>query len=264
MASTHATSPSSAQPAQPKILVVDDDQRLRDLLRRYLAEQGFNVYLAENAPAMNRLWSRERFDLLVLDLMLPGEDGLSICKRLRGGNDNTPIIMLTAKGDEIDRIIGLEIGADDYLPKPFNPRELVARMHAVLRRRGAAEAPGAPSADLDTFRFGPFTLNLKTRKLERDGEIKSLTTGEFAVLKAFARHPRMPLSRDKLMELARGREYEVFDRSLDVQVSRLRKLIEPDPANPRYIQTVWGLGYVFIPDDDDGGQGAAGTATGKG
>ena len=264
MASTHATSPSSAQPAQPKILVVDDDQRLRDLLRRYLAEQGFNVYLAENAPAMNRLWSRERFDLLVLDLMLPGEDGLSICKRLRGGNDNTPIIMLTAKGDEIDRIIGLEIGADDYLPKPFNPRELVARMHAVLRRRGAAEAPGAPSADLDTFRFGPFTLNIKTRKLERDGEIKSLTTGEFAVLKAFARHPRMPLSRDKLMELARGREYEVFDRSLDVQVSRLRKLIEPDPANPRYIQTVWGLGYVFIPDDDDGGQGAAGTATGKG
>jgi len=243
----------TSPPALPKILVVDDDQRLRDLLRRYLAEQGFNVYLAENAPAMNRLWSRERFDLLVLDLMLPGEDGLSICKRLRGGNDNTPIIMLTAKGDEIDRIIGLEIGADDYLPKPFNPRELVARIHAVLRRRGAAEAPGAPSVDLDTFRFGPFTLNLKTRKLERDGEIKSLTTGEFAVLKAFARHPRLPLSRDKLMELARGREYEVFDRSLDVQVSRLRKLIEPDPASPRYIQTVWGLGYVFIPDDDDTG-----------
>jgi len=240
------TTPTST----PKILVVDDDQRLRDLLRRYLTEQGFNVYLGENAITMNRLWSRERFDLLVLDLMLPGEDGLSICKRLRGGGDTTPIIMLTAKGDEIDRIIGLELGADDYLPKPFNPRELVARIHAVLRRRGAAEAPGAPSADLESFRFGPFTLNLKTRKLERDGELKSLTTGEFAVLKAFARNPRLPLSREKLMELARGREYEVFDRSLDVQVSRLRKLIEPDPANPRYIQTVWGLGYVFIPDDD--------------
>ena len=243
----------------PKVLVVDDDQRLRELLRRYLGEQGFNVLLAENAVAMNRLWSRERFDLLVLDLMLPGEDGLSICKRLRGGNDTTPIIMLTAKGDEIDRIIGLELGADDYLPKPFNPRELVARIHAVLRRRGATEAPGAPSADLDRFSFGPFTLNLKTRKLERDGVTKSLTTGEFAVMKAFARHPRLPLSREKLMELARGREYEVFDRSLDVQVSRLRKLIEPDVANPRYIQTVWGLGYVFIPDDTPEPDAGAGT-----
>jgi two-component system phosphate regulon response regulator OmpR len=157
--------------------------------------------------------------------------------------------MLTAKGDEVDRIIGLELGADDYLPKPFNPRELVARIHAVLRRRGAPEAPGAPAADLETFSFGPYVLNLKTRTLEQNGETKSLTTGEFAVMKAFARHPRQPLSREKLMELARGREYEVFDRSLDVQISRLRKLIEPDPSNPRYIQTVWGLGYVFIPDD---------------
>lgn len=237
------------QPATFKVLVVDDDQRLRDLLRRYLAEQGFNVFLAENAAAMNKLWTRERFDLLVLDLMLPGEDGLSICRRLRGSNDNTPIIMLTAKGDEVDRIIGLELGADDYLPKPFNPRELVARIHAVLRRRGAPEAPGAPATDIETFSFGDYVLNLKTRTLERHGEVKSLTTGEFAVMKAFARHPRQPLSREKLMELARGREYEVFDRSLDVQISRLRKLIEPDPSNPRYIQTVWGLGYVFIPDD---------------
>jgi two-component system phosphate regulon response regulator OmpR len=233
-----------------KILVVDDDQRLRDLLRRYLTEQGFNVFLAENSTSMNKLWTRERFDLLVLDLMLPGEDGLTICRRLRGGNDTTPIIMLTAKGDEVDRIIGLELGADDYLPKPFNPRELVARIHAVLRRRGAPEAPGAPAFDMDIFQFGPYRLNLKTRTLEHDGETKSLTTGEFAVMKAFARHPRQPLSREKLMELARGREYEVFDRSLDVQISRLRKLIEPDPSNPRYIQTVWGLGYVFIPDED--------------
>ncbi|MGA2549805.1 MAG: two-component system response regulator OmpR [Burkholderiaceae bacterium] len=238
-----------AQTASSKILIVDDDQRLRDLLRRYLSEQGFNVFLAENGPAMNKLWTRERFDLLVLDLMLPGEDGLTICRRLRGANDSTPIIMLTAKGDEVDRIIGLELGADDYLPKPFNPRELVARIHAVLRRRGVPEAPGAPATDLETFTFGPYVLNLKTRTLEQHGESKSLTTGEFAVMKAFARHPRQPLSREKLMELARGREYEVFDRSLDVQISRLRKLIEPDPSNPRYIQTVWGLGYVFIPDD---------------
>ena len=244
------------QPAAHKILVVDDDQRLRDLLRRYLSEQGFNVFVAENAVAMNKVWLRERFDVLVLDLMLPGEDGLSICKRLRGAGDSTAIIMLTAKGEDVDRIIGLELGADDYLPKPFNPRELVARIHAVLRRRGAPEAPGAPAADLGSFSFGPFTLNLKTRTLEKNGETKSLTTGEFAVMKAFARHPRQPLSREKLMELARGREYEVFDRSLDVQISRLRKLIETDPSSPRYIQTVWGLGYVFIPDgpppDSDG------------
>ena len=235
-------------PSPYKILVVDDDQRLRDLLRRYLTEQGFNVFLAENGIAMNKLWTRERFDLLVLDLMMPGEDGLAICRKLRGTNDSTPIIMLTARGDEVDRIVGLELGADDYLTKPFNPRELVARIHAVLRRRGAPEAPGAPAGDLESFEFGPYMLNLKTRMLTCDGETKSLTTGEFAVMKAFARHPRQPLSREKLMELARGREYEVFDRSLDVQISRLRKLIEPDPSNPRYIQTVWGLGYVFIPD----------------
>lgn len=231
-----------------KILVVDDDIRLRDLLRRYLGEQGFNVCVADSAISMNKLWLRERFDLLVLDVMLPGEDGLSICRRLRGGGDQTPIIMLTAKGEDIDRIVGLEMGADDYLPKPFNPRELVARIQAVLRRRAPAEAPGAPSDLRETVSFGDFTLNLTTRCLRKGDEEISLTTGEFSVLKAFARHPRQPLSREKLMEMARGREYEVFDRSLDVQISRLRRMIEPDPSSPRYIQTVWGLGYVFIPD----------------
>lgn len=233
-----------------KILVVDDDQRLRDLLRRYLGEQGFQVHVAEHATAMNKLWARERYSLLILDLMLPGEDGLSICRRLRGADDKTPIIMLTAKGEDIDRIIGLEMGADDYLPKPFNPRELLARIHAVLRRRGPDEIPGAPSDMAETVQFGEFVLNLANRTLMRHGEVISLTTGEFSVLKVFARHPRQPLSREKLMELARGREYEVFDRSLDVQISRLRKLIEPDPSAPRYIQTVWGLGYVFIPDSN--------------
>ena len=234
--------------SKAKILVVDDDLRLRDLLRRYLGEQGFQVVVAENAQAMNKLWMRERYDLLVLDLMLPGEDGLSICRRLRGGGDNTPIIMLTAKGEEVDRIIGLEMGADDYLPKPFNPRELVARIHAVLRRRGPEEVPGAPTEQGQCIQFGEFVLDLSTRNLKKNGENVSLTTGEFSVLKVFARHARQPLSREKLMELARGREYEVFDRSLDVQISRLRKLIEIDPTNPQYIQTVWGLGYVFIPD----------------
>jgi two-component system phosphate regulon response regulator OmpR len=241
-----ATSASNSH--QGKILVVDDDQRLRDLLRRYLGEQGFNVVVAENAQTMNKLWLRERYDLLVLDLMLPGEDGLSICRRLRGAGDQTPIIMLTAKGEDVDRIVGLEMGADDYMPKPFNPRELVARINAVLRRKTPDEVPGAPSDKPQTFEFGEFVLDLGMRTLKKNGEAVSLTTGEFSVLKVFARHARQPLSREKLMELARGREYEVFDRSLDVQISRLRKLIEPDPANPLYIQTVWGLGYVFIPE----------------
>jgi len=231
-----------------RLLVVDDDPRLRDLLRRYLTENGFNVYVAENAQAMNKLWLRERFDLLILDLMMPGEDGLSVLRRLRGSSDPTPIIMLTAKGEDVDRIVGLEMGADDYLPKPFNPRELLARINAVLRRKAAEEVPGAPTQEDKSVTFGEFSLDLGTRTLTKAGEPVALTTGEFAVLKVFARFPRVPLSREKLMELARGREYEAFDRSLDVQISRLRKLIEPDPAKPKYIQTVWGLGYVFIPD----------------
>jgi two-component system, OmpR family, phosphate regulon response regulator OmpR len=231
-----------------KILVVDDDPRLRDLLRRYLGENGFTVITADGAQSMNRLWMRERFDLLVLDLMMPGEDGLSIMRRLRGGSDTTPIVMLTAKGEDVDRIVGLEMGADDYLPKPFNPRELLARINAVLRRKAPDDAPGAPTGDGTPVEFGEFALDLATRTLKKNGADVPLTTGEFAVLKAFARHPRVPLSREKLMEMARGREYEAFDRSLDVQISRLRKLVEPDPSKPRYIQTVWGLGYVFIPD----------------
>lgn len=232
----------------PKILIVDDDPRLRDLLRRYLGENGFNVLVSENGEAMKRLWVREHFDVLILDLMMPCEDGLAILKRLRAEKDMTPVIMLTARGEDVDRILGLELGADDYLGKPFNPRELLARIHAVLRRRPRQDAPGAPSMENEVVKFGDFELDVGTRVLKKNGEIVPLTTGEFAVLKAFARHPRQPLSRDKLMEMARGREYEAFDRSLDVQVSRLRKLLEPDPSKPRYLQTVWGLGYVFIPD----------------
>lgn len=235
----------------PKLLVVDDDPRLRDLLRRYLGENGFQVFVADNGVTMNRLWLRERFDALILDLMMPGEDGLQILRRLREQKDTTPIIMLTARGEDVDRIVGLEMGADDYIPKPFNPRELLARIHAVLRRRPVADAPGAPSMTDEVVKFGEFELDLGTRVLRKNGEPVPLTTGEFAVLKAFARHPKQPLARDKLMEIARGREYEAFDRSLDVQVSRLRKMIEPDPSKPRFLQTVWGVGYVFIPD---GGQ----------
>lgn len=179
--------------------------------------------------------------------MLPGEDGLSICRRLRSRGETVPIIMLTAKGDEVDRVVGLELGADDYLPKPFSPRELVARMNAVLRRH-APTPPGAPAANPTVERFGPWEFDRGARQLSRDGEVATLSTGEFAVLEALVTHPRKTLSREKLMDLARGREHGVYDRSMDVQISRIRRIIEPDPANPKYIQTVWGSGYVFVPD----------------
>jgi two-component system, OmpR family, phosphate regulon response regulator OmpR len=240
-----------------RVLVVDDDARLRELLHRYLGEQGFDVLVAADASALGKLLARDTVDIVILDLMLPGEDGLAICRRLRGTGETTPIIMLTAKGDEVDRILGLEMGADDYLPKPFNPRELVARIHAVLRRRPPPLHPGAPRADEPAVHFGPFTLDLATRTLVRERKTIALTTGEFTLLRALATHPRQPLSRDKLMELARGRELEAFERSIDVQVSRLRRVIEDDSARPRYIQTVWGFGYVFVPDDN-GAKGAKG------
>lgn len=230
-----------------KILVVDDDMRLRSLLERYLVEQGYIVRSAANAEQMDRLLERENFHLMVLDLMLPGEDGLTICRRLRQQENEIPIVMLTAKGDEVDRIIGLELGADDYLPKPFNPRELLARIKAVLRRK-TNEVPGAPTTEESMVTFSTYALNLATREMKNGDEPMPLTSGEFAVLKALVTHPREPLSRDKLMNLARGRDYSALERSIDVQVSRLRRMLEEDPANPRYIQTVWGLGYVFVPD----------------
>jgi two-component system phosphate regulon response regulator OmpR len=238
---------SQASSRNDKIVIVDDDARIRDLLRRYLTQEGFDVLQAEDGKALNRILLRDNVDLIVLDLMMPGEDGLSICRRLRAAKDRTPIIMLTAKGEDVDRIVGLEVGADDYLGKPFNPRELLARIHAVLRRR-PLEAPGSPATDAEIVSFGPFTFDMGTRVLRRANEDLLLTTGEFAMLKALVRHPRQPLSREKLAQLARGRDLEAFDRSLDVQVSRLRKLLEVDPSAPRYIQTVWGVGYVFVPD----------------
>ncbi|HLQ25824.1 MAG TPA: two-component system response regulator OmpR [Acidiferrobacterales bacterium] len=236
------------QDIKTKILIVDDDNRLRDLLNRYLKEQGFTVSAVADGAALDKALARENFDLLVLDLMLPGEDGLSICRRLRANDNETPILMLTAKGDEVDRIVGLELGADDYLPKPFNPRELVARIKAILRRHPRS-LPGVPGNTIVSF--ARFSLDLAARSLSMNGETTPLTTGEFALLSALVAHPRQPLSRAKLMKLARGRDYEAHDRSIDVQVSRLRRLIEVNPAHPRYIQTVWGFGYVFVPDGGD-------------
>ena len=242
------TTPTPLPARADKILVVDDDERIRDLLRRYLTQQGFVAIVADGGAAMTRVMQREGVDLIILDLMMPGEDGLSICKRLRAAGERTPIIMLTAKGDETDRIVGLELGADDYLPKPFNPRELVARIHAILRRRAPSAPAGAPATVQDIVAFGQVEVNLATRELHRAETTTMLTTGEFGLLQVLIKHPRQPLSRDKLMELARGREHGVFDRAIDVQISRLRKLVEDDPAKPRHIQTVWGFGYVFVPD----------------
>lgn len=232
-----------------KILVVDDDARLRSLLERYLTEQGFDVQTVADGVAMQRQLTRHPCDLIVLDWMLPGEDGLSLCRRLRAADVQLPIIMLTAKGDEMDRILGLEFGADDYLPKPFNPRELAARIHAVLRRRPPT-IPAAPDANQTIVRFGPFLLDLSSRQLLRDDMPQSLTSGEFALLRVLVQHPGEPLSRDRLAHLASGRDYQPDNRSIDVQVSRLRRLLEADPAHPRYLQTVWGVGYVFVPDGD--------------
>lgn len=243
------TAASLQNKSATKILMVDDDVRMRELLQRYLTDQGFSIKVVADSNEMDAALQEEQVDLLVLDLMLPGEDGLAICRRLRGNGSTLPIIMLTARGDEVDRIIGLEMGADDYLPKPFNPRELLARINAIMRRQVRTQ-PSAPGMSNNTFSFGDFIFDPPTRSLSKNGEGITITSGEYALLKVFVDHPRQPLSRDRLMQLARGRELDVFDRSIDVQVSRLRRLIEADPAHPRYLQTMWGFGYVFVPDGE--------------
>ena len=240
--------------ALARVLVADDEADLRALLQRYLTDQGCVVRTVDGGGPLEKLLARERFDVLVLDVMMPGEDGLAICRRLRAQGETIPIVMLTARGDPLDRIIGLEMGADDYLPKPFAPRELLARIQALVRRQRVLGAHTGPLATDGVVRFGAFSLHLGERRLERvadDGigrEDVPITSAEFALLRAFARHPNRPLGRDRLIELAHGHEHEATDRSIDVQVMRLRRLIEGDPAAPRHIQTVWGVGYVFVPE----------------
>jgi two-component system, OmpR family, phosphate regulon response regulator OmpR len=227
-----------------RLLVVDDDAALRELLCRYLAEQGFAVDAVADGEMLDSYLATARPDLVILDLMLPGEDGLSIARRLRAGGD-LPIIMLSARGEDLDRIIGLEVGADDYLPKPFNPRELLARIRAVLRRHGGGVATtAAPSGAFD---FGPFRINIEAHSLSRDGVDVPLTTAEFTLLRAFAEHPNRVLSRDTLLEWLKGYDRTPFDRTIDVRVARLRRKIEPDPTAPVYIRTVRGEGYLFTP-----------------
>ena len=224
------------------ILVVDDDREIRDLISRFLVKHGLRVSTARDGAEMMRLLEGAAIDLVVLDLMLPGEDGLSLCRRLRA-TTSLPVIMLTAMGEDTDRIVGLEMGADDYLPKPFNPRELLARIKAVLRRVNNLNN-SAPKGDI--AKFDGWTLDLGARRLSApDGSEVELSTGEYDLLLAFATHPRRVLSRDQLLDLARGRSAAPFDRSIDIQVMRLRRKIEADPKEPRLIKTVRGGGYMF-------------------
>jgi two-component system OmpR family response regulator len=227
----------------PHILVVDDHREIRELVSRALVKEGFRVSLAADGKTMRKVLLDGRIDLILLDLMLPGEDGLALCRAIRA-ESAIPIIMLTAKGEEVDRVIGLEMGADDYLPKPFGSRELIARIRAVLRRTSSTGPELRQGGQLR--RFDRWVLNIETRELLRDdGVAVPLSTGEYDLLVALVERPQRVLNRDQLLDLARGRAASALDRSIDTQVSRLRRKIELDPSDPKIIKTVWGGGYVF-------------------
>ena len=229
------------------LLVVDDDAELRELIQAYFEQQGFDVACVESGEAMDAYLVDHQVDLLILDLMLPGEHGLSIAQRLKK-HMSLPIIIVSAQGDDVDRIVGLEVGADDYLAKPFNPRELLARVRAVLRRTNQL-AQGDDSAP-SKIEFGAFALDLASHRLTKGAETVPLTSGEFDLLSILVTHPNKVLDRDRILDLLTGAERSPFDRSIDVRVTRLRAKIEPDPANPVFIKTVWGKGYMFCPSGD--------------
>ena len=236
-----------AMQGPPHILIVDDHREIRDLVSRALTKEGFRVSAAADGRAMRKVLADSRIDLILLDLMLPGEDGLSLCRALRT-ESSIPIIMLTAKGDEVDRVIGLEMGADDYLPKPFGSRELIARIKAVLRRSQDKVAPPNTDRRPKHYHFDRWRLDTGARELLRnDGITVPLSTGEYDLLIVFVERPQRVLNRDQLLDLARGRSASSLDRSIDTQVSRLRKKLELDPGDPKIIKTVWGGGYMFTP-----------------
>ncbi len=244
-------------PSRPHILVADDDRQIRTSLARFLDRNGFRVTAAADGVAMLQAMESSRVDLVVLDIMMPGEDGLSLCRRLRG-TSKIPVVLLTALTAATDRIVGLELGADDYICKPFNPRELLARIRAVLRRTGETPAP-EERAKPASYEFERWRLDAVRRTLHNpDGTLVELTAGEFDLLLTFAEHPQHVLTRDQLLDMTRGREANVFDRSIDVQVSRLRRKIEADPQAPVFIKTVRSGGYVFCAGVLAGSQGAPG------
>ncbi len=227
------------------ILVVDDDAGIRGLLAEYLERSGFRVTGVADGRAMRIALERSHVDLVVLDLMLPGEDGLTLCRDLRAGGSTVPVVMLTARGDETDRIVGLEMGADDYLPKPFSPRELLARIRSVLRRARALPGVAARGGE-HRLEFAGWRVDLDSRELvSPDGVAVELSGGEFRLLEVFVTHPNRVLSRDQLMDLTQGRDHYPLDRSIDVQVSRLRRRLGDAGHEPRVIKTVRGAGYVF-------------------
>ena len=226
------------------LLVVDDDRETRELLSLYLGQQGFDVAIVEDGEAMDAWLAENSTDLVVLDLMLPGEDGLSIARRLQSTH-KLPIVMISARGEELDRIVGLEVGADDYLPKPFNPRELLARIRAVLRRSGHS-ADAEPERD-SGYVFGEFRLDSDQRVLYRKDSEVDLSRAEFDLLQVFVQRPNRVLSRDLIMDCLSGGDRDPFDRSIDVRVTRLRHKIEDDPSEPKLIRTIWGVGYQFTP-----------------
>ena len=228
-----------------KIAIIDDDKKIRDLIKQYLNDQGFECFTGEHGKDLDQVIQKKAIDLIILDLMLPNESGLDICKRIRVNKVNIPIIMLTAKGDEVDRIIGLEMGADDYLPKPFNPRELLARINSIFRRLEMEMNENVIKRSANLIKFDGFEFNAQERTLKKGQQSIDLTSGEFTLLKVFIENVNQPLSRDQIMQLARGKELDVFDRSIDVQISRIRKLIEDNPNKPKYLKTKWGYGYVF-------------------
>ncbi|TWI64298.1 two-component system phosphate regulon response regulator OmpR [Pseudoduganella lurida] len=229
------------------LVVIDDDAEMRALLQRYLGENGYAVRALADGTALERALARQPADVLILDVMLPGEDGLAICRRLRAAGEQTPIIMLTAKGDPVERVLGLEMGADDYLAKPFLPRELLARVAALQRRNLKA---GYVRQGGRQLRFGQFVLDLDALSLTREGRQLDISTREFRLLAALAQQAGRPLSRAQLIDLAMGRDAGITERAIDVQVVRLRRLLEDDPARPRWIRTVWGHGYVFAKADE--------------
>ena len=230
--------------APEHLLVVDDDREIRRLLEEYLAQAGYRVTAVGDGKDMRRALEGNRIDLVVLDLMLPGEDGLTLCRELRG-RSNVPVLMLTARGDEIDRIVGLEMGADDYLAKPFSPRELLARIRSILRRAHALP-PNLVAEDVTAFRFAGWTLDVASRNATApDGLVVPLSGAEFRLLRVLLEHPQRVLSRDQLLELANGREAILFDRSIDVLIGRLRKRLRDDGKEHSLIKTVRGEGYVL-------------------
>ena len=228
------------------ILVIDDDPSLRELLSRYLKENDFSVETLEDGRGAEEKILQQTIDLVVLDIMLPGEDGLTIAKKLKAIS-SVPIIMLSAKGEDIDRIIGLEVGADDYLPKPFNPRELLARIKAVLRRDGL-KGEQQPTNAPHEYKFGPFTINRDSKQVFNNDDEVTLTSGEYKLLELFINHPNRVMNRDFMVESLKGFSPSPYDRSIDVRVNRLRQKIEHNPNNPIYIKTVWGEGYIFTPE----------------